>query len=72
MPTIKNPRDPSPTNHSTLLVGIADQLNDSPLGVVHRHLAPAFNIVISGLLGGMVLLRGIARRYADCFHFPLT
>uniref|UniRef100_M1E112 Uncharacterized protein n=1 Tax=Solanum tuberosum TaxID=4113 RepID=M1E112_SOLTU len=33
-------------DHSALLVGIADQLDDSPFGVVHRHLAPAFRIVV--------------------------
>ncbi|KAG5610544.1 hypothetical protein H5410_021825 [Solanum commersonii] len=28
------------------LVGIADQLSDSPFGVVHLHFTPAFSIVI--------------------------
>ncbi|WMV30267.1 hypothetical protein MTR67_023652, partial [Solanum verrucosum] len=32
--------------NSASLVGIADQLGDSPFVVVHRHLAPAFNIVV--------------------------
>ncbi|KAG5580573.1 hypothetical protein H5410_051200 [Solanum commersonii] len=34
------------TNHSASLVEITDQLGDSPFGVVHRCLAPAFSIVI--------------------------
>uniref|UniRef100_M1DID6 Uncharacterized protein n=1 Tax=Solanum tuberosum TaxID=4113 RepID=M1DID6_SOLTU len=33
-------------DHSASLVRIADQLGDSPFGVVHRRLAPAFNIVV--------------------------
>ncbi|KAG5595750.1 hypothetical protein H5410_036982 [Solanum commersonii] len=35
------------TDHSALLVRIADQLSDSPFGVVHRRLALAFNIVVA-------------------------
>ncbi|WMV20028.1 hypothetical protein MTR67_013413 [Solanum verrucosum] len=38
-------------DHSALLVGIADQLDDSPFGVVHRRLAPAFNIVVLWVIG---------------------
>uniref|UniRef100_M1DGT3 Uncharacterized protein n=1 Tax=Solanum tuberosum TaxID=4113 RepID=M1DGT3_SOLTU len=33
-------------DHSVSLVRIADQLGDSPFGVVHRRLAPAFSIVV--------------------------
>ncbi|WMV45581.1 hypothetical protein MTR67_038966 [Solanum verrucosum] len=33
-------------DHSASLVRIADQLGDSPFGVVHRRLAPAFSIVV--------------------------
>ncbi|WMV29747.1 hypothetical protein MTR67_023132, partial [Solanum verrucosum] len=33
-------------DHLASLVRIADQLGDSPFGVVHRHLAPAFSIVV--------------------------
>uniref|UniRef100_M1DIC4 Uncharacterized protein n=1 Tax=Solanum tuberosum TaxID=4113 RepID=M1DIC4_SOLTU len=38
-------------DHSASLVGIADQLGDSPFGVVHRRLAPAFNIVMLWVIG---------------------
>ncbi|KAG5580397.1 hypothetical protein H5410_051024 [Solanum commersonii] len=31
-------------DHSASLIRIADQLGDSPFGVVHRRLAPAFSI----------------------------
>ncbi|WMV49588.1 hypothetical protein MTR67_042973 [Solanum verrucosum] len=48
---MKNPRDPSPTDHSASLVVIADQLGDSPFGVVHRSLAPAFSIVVLCIIG---------------------
>uniref|UniRef100_M1DQH3 Uncharacterized protein n=1 Tax=Solanum tuberosum TaxID=4113 RepID=M1DQH3_SOLTU len=34
------------TDHSVSLVGITDQLGDSPFGVVHRLLAPAFSIIV--------------------------
>uniref|UniRef100_M1DJS5 Uncharacterized protein n=1 Tax=Solanum tuberosum TaxID=4113 RepID=M1DJS5_SOLTU len=56
---------------SVRLVGIADQLSDSPFGVVRRRLALAFNIVLfcSVSLGDIVLLRQTIRRSADCsFH----
>ncbi|WMV30000.1 hypothetical protein MTR67_023385, partial [Solanum verrucosum] len=33
-------------DHSASLVGIADQLGDSPFGVVHHRLAPALSIVV--------------------------
>ncbi|WMV24251.1 hypothetical protein MTR67_017636 [Solanum verrucosum] len=33
-------------DHSASLVRIADQLGDLPFGVVHRHLAPSFNIFV--------------------------
>uniref|UniRef100_M1DXT3 Uncharacterized protein n=1 Tax=Solanum tuberosum TaxID=4113 RepID=M1DXT3_SOLTU len=39
------------TDHSALLVRIADQLGDSPFGVVHCRLAPAFNIVVLWVSG---------------------
>uniref|UniRef100_M1DM62 Uncharacterized protein n=1 Tax=Solanum tuberosum TaxID=4113 RepID=M1DM62_SOLTU len=38
-------------DHLVSLVGIADQLGDSPFGVVHRHLAPAFSIVVLWVIG---------------------
>uniref|UniRef100_M1DHJ6 Uncharacterized protein n=1 Tax=Solanum tuberosum TaxID=4113 RepID=M1DHJ6_SOLTU len=33
------------------LVGIADQLGNSPFGVVHRRLAPSFSIVVLWVIG---------------------
>uniref|UniRef100_M1DSA8 Uncharacterized protein n=1 Tax=Solanum tuberosum TaxID=4113 RepID=M1DSA8_SOLTU len=36
----------SVADHSTLLVGIADQLGDSPFGVVHHCLIPTFYIIV--------------------------
>uniref|UniRef100_M1DVA5 'chromo' domain containing protein n=1 Tax=Solanum tuberosum TaxID=4113 RepID=M1DVA5_SOLTU len=33
-------------DHSASLIGIADQLGDSPFGIVHRRLAPSFCIVV--------------------------
>ncbi|WMV37038.1 hypothetical protein MTR67_030423 [Solanum verrucosum] len=39
------------SDHSASLVGIADQLGDSPFGVVHRRLAPAFSIVVLWVIG---------------------
>uniref|UniRef100_M1D8H4 Uncharacterized protein n=1 Tax=Solanum tuberosum TaxID=4113 RepID=M1D8H4_SOLTU len=36
---------------NTYLVGIADQLGDSPFGVVHRRLAPSFNIIVLWVIG---------------------
>uniref|UniRef100_M1DVQ3 Uncharacterized protein n=1 Tax=Solanum tuberosum TaxID=4113 RepID=M1DVQ3_SOLTU len=38
-------------NHSASLVKIADQLGDSPFGVVHRRLAPPFSIVVLWVIG---------------------
>uniref|UniRef100_M0ZYM2 Uncharacterized protein n=1 Tax=Solanum tuberosum TaxID=4113 RepID=M0ZYM2_SOLTU len=38
-------------DHSASLVEIADQLGDSPFGVVHRSLAPAFSIVLLWVIG---------------------
>ncbi|WMV24540.1 hypothetical protein MTR67_017925 [Solanum verrucosum] len=38
-------------DHSASLVGIADQLGDSPFGVVHCRLALAFNIVVLWVIG---------------------
>ncbi|KAG5599569.1 hypothetical protein H5410_030939, partial [Solanum commersonii] len=39
------------TDHSVTLVEIADQLDDSPLDVVHRCLAPSFSIVMLWVIG---------------------
>ncbi|WMV50021.1 hypothetical protein MTR67_043406, partial [Solanum verrucosum] len=39
------------TDHSASLVGIVDQLGDSPFGVVHRRLAPSFSIVVQWVIG---------------------
>uniref|UniRef100_M1D7Y4 Uncharacterized protein n=1 Tax=Solanum tuberosum TaxID=4113 RepID=M1D7Y4_SOLTU len=39
------------TDHSASLVGITDQLDDSPFGVVHRHLGPSFSIVVLWVIG---------------------
>uniref|UniRef100_M1D9Y2 Uncharacterized protein n=1 Tax=Solanum tuberosum TaxID=4113 RepID=M1D9Y2_SOLTU len=38
-------------DHSASLVGIADQLGDSPFGVVHHRFAPAFSIVVPWVIG---------------------
>uniref|UniRef100_M1DZH4 Uncharacterized protein n=1 Tax=Solanum tuberosum TaxID=4113 RepID=M1DZH4_SOLTU len=38
-------------DHSASLVGIANQLGDSPFGVVHRRLAPSFSIVVLWFIG---------------------
>uniref|UniRef100_M1DXJ7 Uncharacterized protein n=1 Tax=Solanum tuberosum TaxID=4113 RepID=M1DXJ7_SOLTU len=38
-------------DQSVSLVGIADQLGDSPFGVVHHRLAPAFSIVVLWVIG---------------------
>ncbi|WMV45309.1 hypothetical protein MTR67_038694, partial [Solanum verrucosum] len=38
-------------DHSASLVRIVDQLGDSPFGVVHRRLAPSFNIVVLWVIG---------------------
>uniref|UniRef100_M1D8Q0 Uncharacterized protein n=1 Tax=Solanum tuberosum TaxID=4113 RepID=M1D8Q0_SOLTU len=38
-------------DHSASLVRIADQLSDSPFGVVHHRLAPAFSIVVLWVIG---------------------
>uniref|UniRef100_M1DKI9 Uncharacterized protein n=1 Tax=Solanum tuberosum TaxID=4113 RepID=M1DKI9_SOLTU len=38
-------------DHSATLVGIADQLDDSPFGVIHRRLAPSFGIVVLWVIG---------------------
>uniref|UniRef100_M1DR83 Uncharacterized protein n=1 Tax=Solanum tuberosum TaxID=4113 RepID=M1DR83_SOLTU len=38
-------------DHSATLVGIADQLGDSPLDVVHHRLAPSFSIVVLWVIG---------------------
>uniref|UniRef100_M1DLX1 Uncharacterized protein n=1 Tax=Solanum tuberosum TaxID=4113 RepID=M1DLX1_SOLTU len=38
-------------DHSALLVGIANQLGDSPFGVAHRRLTPAFSIVVLWVIG---------------------
>ncbi|WMV29836.1 hypothetical protein MTR67_023221, partial [Solanum verrucosum] len=62
----------APADNSTSLVGIADQLGDSPFGVVHRHLTPAFNIIVLWSLADMVLLSGTSWRCTDCSVFPPT
>uniref|UniRef100_M1DX02 O-glucosyltransferase 3 n=1 Tax=Solanum tuberosum TaxID=4113 RepID=M1DX02_SOLTU len=33
-------------DHSVSLVGIADQLGDSPFGLIYRRLAPTFSIIV--------------------------
>ncbi|KAG5631768.1 hypothetical protein H5410_003485, partial [Solanum commersonii] len=38
-------------DHSASLVGISDQLGDSPFGVVHHRLTPTLNIVHTGTKG---------------------
>ncbi|WMV45207.1 hypothetical protein MTR67_038592 [Solanum verrucosum] len=48
---MKNPRDPSLNHHSTTLVKIADQLGDSPFGVVHCRLTQSFCIVVLWVIG---------------------
>uniref|UniRef100_M1DWG6 Uncharacterized protein n=1 Tax=Solanum tuberosum TaxID=4113 RepID=M1DWG6_SOLTU len=45
-------------DHSALLVGITDQLSDSPFGIVHRRLAPSFSIFVLWVIG----LHGTASR----------
>uniref|UniRef100_M1DIU4 Uncharacterized protein n=1 Tax=Solanum tuberosum TaxID=4113 RepID=M1DIU4_SOLTU len=41
----------SAADRSASLVGIADQFSDSPFGVVHCCLAPAFSIVVIWVIG---------------------
>uniref|UniRef100_M1E0T8 Uncharacterized protein n=1 Tax=Solanum tuberosum TaxID=4113 RepID=M1E0T8_SOLTU len=41
----------SKTDHSASLVKIADQLGDSPFGVVHHRFAPTFSIVVLWVIG---------------------
>uniref|UniRef100_M1DK29 Uncharacterized protein n=1 Tax=Solanum tuberosum TaxID=4113 RepID=M1DK29_SOLTU len=38
-------------DHSASLIRIANQLGNSPFGVVHRRLAPSFNIVLLWVIG---------------------
>ncbi|WMV45877.1 hypothetical protein MTR67_039262, partial [Solanum verrucosum] len=59
-------------DRSASLVRIADQLGDSPFGVIHRRLVLAFSIAVLWLLGGIILLCGTAQRCAHCFLFPPT
>ncbi|WMV58537.1 hypothetical protein MTR67_051922 [Solanum verrucosum] len=66
---MKNPRDPNPNLENETLWIFADQLGESPFGVVHHPLAPTFSIVCSGSLGGMLLLRRTSQRCADCSLF---
>uniref|UniRef100_M1DCK4 Uncharacterized protein n=1 Tax=Solanum tuberosum TaxID=4113 RepID=M1DCK4_SOLTU len=54
----------SKTDHSASLVGIADQLGDSPFGVVHRRLALAFSIVMLWVIGQ----HGTASRNFSVMH----
>uniref|UniRef100_M1DZP1 Uncharacterized protein n=1 Tax=Solanum tuberosum TaxID=4113 RepID=M1DZP1_SOLTU len=51
------------------LVGIADQLGDSPFGVVHRHLAPSFGIVMLWVIGRHSTASRNSRRCADAPFF---
>ncbi|KAG5577049.1 hypothetical protein H5410_057183 [Solanum commersonii] len=54
------------TDHSVSLVEIADQLGDSPVGVVHRRLAPAFNIVMLWVIGDQHTgTKGEVRPFSD-------
>ncbi|WMV37257.1 hypothetical protein MTR67_030642, partial [Solanum verrucosum] len=48
---LKNPRDPNPNLEDETIWIFSDQLSDSPFGVVHRHLAPTFNIVVLWVIG---------------------
>ncbi|WMV18642.1 hypothetical protein MTR67_012027 [Solanum verrucosum] len=53
-------------DHLASLVGIADQLGDSPFGVDHPCLAPAFSIVVlwaehTRTKGGSKTLRRLAK-----------
>ncbi|KAG5580572.1 hypothetical protein H5410_051199 [Solanum commersonii] len=43
---MRSSRTPTYPDHSASLVGIVDQLGDSPFVVVHHRLAPAFSIVV--------------------------
>ncbi|WMV09279.1 hypothetical protein MTR67_002664 [Solanum verrucosum] len=53
-------------DHSASLVGIADQLSDLPFGVVHRRLAPAFNIVMLWVIGAQHTgTKGEVRPFGD-------
>uniref|UniRef100_M1DK65 Uncharacterized protein n=1 Tax=Solanum tuberosum TaxID=4113 RepID=M1DK65_SOLTU len=38
-------------DHLVSLVGITNQLGNSPFGVIHRRLAPAFSIVVLWVIG---------------------
>ncbi|WMV19438.1 hypothetical protein MTR67_012823 [Solanum verrucosum] len=38
-------------DYSESLVGITDQLGDSPFGVFHRRVTPTFNIVVLWVIG---------------------
>ncbi|KAG5571384.1 hypothetical protein H5410_061150 [Solanum commersonii] len=38
-------------DHSATLVGIVDQLDDSPFGVVHYRFAPSFDIIMLWVIG---------------------
>ncbi|WMV49556.1 hypothetical protein MTR67_042941 [Solanum verrucosum] len=51
-------------DHLASLVRIADQLGDSPFGLVHRCLAPAFSIVVLEVIGR----HGIASRNFSAMH----
>ncbi|WMV58715.1 hypothetical protein MTR67_052100, partial [Solanum verrucosum] len=59
-------------DHSASLVGIADQLGDSPFGVVHRRLAPTLNIIVLWVIGrhgtfswNFLAMRRLLPLYAD-------
>ncbi|WMV19258.1 hypothetical protein MTR67_012643, partial [Solanum verrucosum] len=51
-------------DRSASLVRITDQLGDSPFGLVHRHLAPAFSMVMLWVIGR----HGIASRNCLAMH----
>ncbi|WMV45592.1 hypothetical protein MTR67_038977 [Solanum verrucosum] len=51
-------------DHSASLVGITDQLDDSPFGVVHRCLAPAFSVIVLWVIGR----HGTASRNFSAMH----
>ncbi|WMV32758.1 hypothetical protein MTR67_026143, partial [Solanum verrucosum] len=59
-------------DHLGTLVGITDQLGDSPFGVVHRLLEPSFGIIMLWVIGRHVVLHRTSRRCADFSLFSPT
>ncbi|KAH0732984.1 hypothetical protein KY289_004172 [Solanum tuberosum] len=55
---------------SVAFVGIADQLGDSPIGSVHRHLSQPLASSCFSPLGDEILLRGTSLRRTDCSFLP--